>query len=254
MPVKAIMEKVTFRCVPLFVLALALNAQDAAVKVEVPNAAVEVSNGDVATRALIVSATDPDQAAALFNEANFPKEKQPDAVRSAYIEVRLQLLLDLAHRGKCRNALANLETLGEEDTNVPFTLYGFGSFMKSAHFQYYLAVVENACGDEKGAKKRWSKLSRSSEPIESTEYVYPYLAAKSLGESDARVRIDAALQALEKTASNDSPPAIAFSQGALLIAAGKTGDGEALLQKALQAGDSFVQYLSLAVMAEASRK
>jgi len=223
--------------------------------VDTPNvSAVEVPKGDVAARALVQSATDPDQAVVLFNEANFPKEKQPDAVRRAYIEVQLQRLLDLAHRGKCHDALADLETLGDEDTNIPFTLYGFGSFMKSAHFQYYLGVVENACGDEKAAKKRWSKLSRSSEPIDSVEYVYPYLAAKSLGETDARPKIDAALQTLKKTASNDSRPAMAFSQGALLVAAGKTDEADVLLQKSAQAADSFVQYLSLAVMAEASRK
>jgi len=137
---------------------------------------------------------------------------------------------------------------------VPFTLYGFGSFMKSAHFQYYMGVVENACGDEKAAKKRWSKLSRSSERIDSVDYIYPYLAAKSLGDSDARPKIDAALQALIKTASDGSRPAVAFSQGALLIAAGKRDEGDALLQKSLQSGDPFVQYMSLAAMADASRK
>jgi tetratricopeptide (TPR) repeat protein len=215
--------------------------------------AVDVPKGDVAGRALVQSATNPDEAAGVFNAANFPKEKQPDAVRRAYIEVQLQRLLDLAHRGKCRDAIADLETLGDEDTNVPFTLYGFGAFMKPAHFQYYIGVIENACGEEKSAKKRWSKLARSNEPIDSVDYVYPYLAAKSLGESDAPIRIDAALQALRKAAPSASAPAMAFSQGALLIAAGKRDEGYALLQKSLQA-DPFVQYLSVAVMAEASRK
>jgi tetratricopeptide (TPR) repeat protein len=215
---------------------------------------VPVAGGDVAGRALVRSATDPDEAAALFNETNFPKDKQPDAVRRAYIEVQLQRLLARAHEGKCREAMAALETLGDEDTNVPFTLYGFGSFMKSAHFQFYMGVVENACGEEKAAKKRWAKVSRSNEPIDSVEYIYPYLAAKSLGDGDARPKIDAALQALKKTAPEGSRPGVAFSQGALLIAAGKSDEGDALLQKSLQSADPFVQYLSLAIMADASRK
>lgn len=57
-----------------------------------------------------------------------------------------------------------------------------------------------------------------------------------------------------KTEPKASRPAVAFSQGALLIAAGRSDEGDALLQRSLQSGDPFVQYLSLAVMAEASRK
>jgi len=216
--------------------------------------AVEVPKGDVAGRALVESATDPAAAAALFTTANFPKDKQPDAVRRAYIEVQLQRLLERARAGKCGEAMPILETLGDEDKNLPFTLYGFGSFMKSGHFQYNLGIVESICGAGKAARKRWSKLSRNSEPIDSADYAYPFLSAKSLGESNAEARIDAALKILKKAAPDDSRPVPIFAQGALLIAAGKREEGEALLRKSLQDGDSFVQYLSLTVLREASRK
>jgi PA14 domain len=217
-------------------------------------AALEVPNGDVAGRALVKSAKDPAAAAALFTTANFPGDKQPDAVRRAYIEVQLQRLLERARAGNCGEVMPILETLGDEDKNLPFTFYGFSSFMKSAHFQYNLGIVESICGAGKAAQKRWGKLSRSSEPIDSADYVYPYLSAKSLGESNAGARIDAALQALKKAARDDSRPVLMFTQGALLIAAGKSEDGEALLRKSLRDGDSFVQYLSLTVLTEASRK
>jgi hypothetical protein len=212
----------------------------------------EVAAGDAVGSALVKSPVDPEAAAGVFSVANFPKDKQPDAVRRAYIEVQLQRLLGRARAGGCREALPGLETLGGEDTGLPFTFYGFGSFMKSAHFQYYMGIVESACGAGAAAKKRWSKVSKSNEPIDSVDYSFPYLAAKSLGESDAGTRIDAALQALKK--AGDSRPALLFAQGALLKAAGKSEEGDALLQKSLHAADPFVQYLSLSVMVQASRK
>lgn len=222
--------------------------------VETVTQSLGAAKGPVEIRALVQSPLDPDAAAALFNAAAFPKEKQPDTVRRAYIEVQLQRLLAHARAGQCAVAVAGLETLGDEDTGLPFTLYGFGSFMKSAHFQYYMGVVEGACGDEKAAKKRWSKISKTSEPADSVDYIFPYLAAGNLGENDARARIDAALKALQKTPADASRPSLTFAQGALLMAAGKRDEADALLKKSLEADDPFVQYMSLTVMVEASRR
>jgi len=225
--------------------------KDAAAQSAAPT---ETPKGDVAGRALVRSAIDPDAAAALFNAASFPKDKQPDAVRRAYIEVQLQRLLARAYAGRCPEAMAGLETLGDEDTNVPFTLYGFGGLMKAAHFQYYVAVVESVCGDEKAAKKRWTKVSRSNEPIDSLDYVFPFLAAGRLAEGEVRPKLDAALEALKKAAHGDAKPGVAFSEGSLLMALGKNEEGDALLRKSLETGDSFTQYLSLGALTEASRK
>jgi predicted Zn-dependent protease len=215
---------------------------------------IEVAQGDVAGRALVTSPINPEAAAALFSPANFPKEKQPDAVRRAYIEVQFQRLVARARAGKCAEAMPGLEALGDEDRNLPFTLYGFGSFMKAPHFQYYMGVLASACGDEKAAKKFWGKIAKNNEPIESVDYIFPYLAANDLGESGAQARIGAALQALQKTAPDDSRPVLTFAQGALLKAAGKSAEGEALLQKSLHSSDSFVQYMSLEALVQASRK
>jgi len=59
---------------------------------------------------------------------------------------------------------------------------------------------------------------------------------------------------LRKVSPDDSAPAAAFAQGALLMAAGQTGEADTRLQKSLHAADPFLQYLSLAVLMEASRK
>ncbi len=213
-----------------------------------PAGAAADQSPDLAGSALLKSPIDPDTAAGLFNEKSFPKAKQPDAVRRAYIEVQLQRLLALAHAGKCTEAVPGLETLGDEDPNLPFTFSSFSSFMKASHFQYYMGVVESICGGEKAARKRWIKISRSNDPIDSDDYIFPYFAAKRLGESDAGTRIEAALRELKNR------PTLVFAQGALLMIAGKSVEGSALLQKALHDGDPFVRYLSLTVIAEISRR
>ncbi|MEO8028820.1 MAG: DUF5107 domain-containing protein, partial [Bryobacteraceae bacterium] len=215
---------------------------------------VEAPKGDLAERALARSATDPEGAAALFNTDNFPQEKQPDGVRRAYIEVQLQRLLALAHGRKCEEVLARLEKLGDNDAGLAFTLYGFGSFMKPAHFQFYTALIESKCANEKAAQKRWRKLSKLSAAADSAEYAFPYLAAKRLGDADAMPKIEAAILAVKKSAGEHATPVQLFTQGALLLGIGKRDEGEALLQKALQDGDPWVQYLCLTEMVEASRR
>jgi tetratricopeptide (TPR) repeat protein len=210
--------------------------------------------GDAANRALVRSVSDAAGATAVFTFANFPKDKQSDAVRRAYIEVQLQLLLAGARGGNCPAAMAGVETFGDVNNSLPFTQSSFGSFIKQPHVQYYLGAVESACGNEKAAKKRWTKVSKSNEPAGSLDYVFPYLAAKKLADGDSGPRIEGALQELSKAPADDSHPALVFSQGALLVTSGKKNEGDALLQKAARAGDSLVQYMSLLFLAEASRK
>ena len=195
--------------------------------------------GGTAADALLQAPVDPEAAATLFNATVYPKDKQPDDVRRAYIEVQLQRLLARAHAGQCGDALAGLETLGDEDRNVPFTLYGFGSFIKRPHFQYYLGLLESTCGSASAAKKRWARLSRNSEPVDSPDYAFAALAAKRLGENDAAAKIDTALQTLKKASPEELNPGRALSEGALLMAAGRSAEGDALLQRSLHAADPF---------------
>ncbi|MDP9169127.1 MAG: DUF5107 domain-containing protein, partial [Acidobacteriota bacterium] len=196
--------------------------------------------GDIAADALIQSTVDPERASTAFTNANFPKEKQSEEVRRAYIETQLQRLFFSAGNGRCDQALANLDTLGDENKELTFTMYGFAAPMRAAHFQYYLGLVENACGADKAAKKRWAKLSKTNEPAASLEFVFPLLAARSLGGSDWQRRVAAALQALKGDA-----PATLFARGALLIAAGKHDEGDELLQQSSRADDPMLRYLSL---------
>jgi tetratricopeptide (TPR) repeat protein len=207
----------------------------------------------LANRALVRSVLDPDGAGSLFTADNFPKDKQPDTVRRAYIEVQLQRLLVRSHTGECSDALARLEKLGEEGHNLGFTFHGFGALMKPAHFQYYMGVIESACGAGKAAQKRWEKLSKTTEPIGSIDYVFPYLASWRLGEVEVRQKIAAAVQAVQSSRpADDSRMDLVFAQGMLEVAAGQHEEGGARLQKSAKAADPLIQYLSLVALRESS--
>ena len=205
---------------------------------------------DVASRALLGSALEPDIAFRQFTPANFAKDKQPNEVRRAYIEVQLQRLLARAHAGKCREAMGAMETLGDEDKALPFTLYGFGAFTKAAHFQYYEGVIENLCGDDKAAKKSWGRITKTGNTFESPDDVFPYLALHSLGEAGWQEKIAAAILTVHGKAASGDRPDLTFMEGALQLAAGKRAEGEALLQKAVRSNEVMVQFLSLVAIHE----
>jgi len=215
-------------------------------------ALIAIPKGNIAETALLRSVTDAEWAAGQFTPTAFPKEKQPDNVRQAYIEVQLQRLLAQARGGDCPEALAGLDNLGQADEALPFTFSKFSGFIKQAHFQYYMGVVESTCGAMKAARKRWDRVSKSSEPANPLDSVFAYLAAKRLGESDAGVRIEAALAEANKKTAPEAQ--LSFVQGGLLVAAGKAAEGNALLEKSAENGEPLVQYMSLSLLAEAARR
>jgi tetratricopeptide (TPR) repeat protein len=204
------------------------------------------SGARLADRALVRSVLDPDGAKALFTATNFPRDKQPDQVRRAYIEVEVQNLLAGARSRRCSEVLAGLSTLGAENKSLPFTFYGFGAFIGSPHIQYFMAETESACGAGKEAQKRWSKIGRTRQPIDSIDYAFPLLSNRRLGESDAQHNIADAIRSLRS-----SRPDLVFTQGVLQLAAGQTEEGAALLQKSARAADPLVRYLSLVALRDA---
>ncbi|MGD0048941.1 MAG: DUF5107 domain-containing protein [Bryobacteraceae bacterium] len=193
---------------------------------------------------LVRSVLDPDGALGVLTSGAFSREKQPDAVRRAYIEAQLQQLLARAHAGKCSEALNGLEKLGDEDKGVPFTMYGFGSLIKAPHFQFYMGVVESTCLEDKASRKRWAKISKASEAVDSPDYVFPCLASLKLRDKDAQQKAAGAIQAVR--ARTD----LAFAQGMLQLAAGQAEEGATLLQKSAKSPDPLIQYLALLALRE----
>jgi len=198
----------------------------------------------VGDRLLVRSVLDADGVIGVFTSGAFAREKQPDAVRRAYIEAQLQQLLAQAHAGKCSDALGGLERVGDEDKRVPFTIYGFGSLMKAPHFQFYMGVVESICQDEKAAQKRWARISKANEAADSPEYVFPFLAGLKLRDKDGQQKPSAAVQIVR--ARTD----LAFAQGMLQLATGQVQEGATLLQASAKSPDQVIRYLALLALRE----
>jgi tetratricopeptide (TPR) repeat protein len=215
----------------------------------------EIVTGPVSTPeefarlALIYAATERFTAAEILFRDHFPEERQPEAVRQAFIEVQLQRVRVQAMAGACPAALDALQKLGDEIPRLPFTLYGFGAFMKGPRFQYTMAQIEDTCGHKAAARKRWSKIARATSDPASPDFAYPVLAALQLGEPSAKEKLVAAQTVLEKALSAAAPGArgvLLYGQGLLLRAAGQADKAIPLFQDGIHADNIGIsQYLNL---------
>jgi hypothetical protein len=159
----------------------------------------------------------------------------------------------MARAGQCTEAMIGLIHLGNEDTGLGFTLYGFGRFMKQAHFQYYSATIEARCHDDKEAKKHWAKVSKMSESLPSPEFVFPLLAEASIHPDGEPSAIAAALETVRTALAKAGPaskPALIYVEAMLLRASGKGEEAASLLQQVAKSGDTMVQYLALTGMVQ----
>jgi hypothetical protein len=196
------------------------------------------------------------QAGALFTAENFPRERQPDSIRQAYIEVQLQLLRDQAAHHKCTDALKGAEAIGSEDKTLPFTLYGFEAFMKGARFQYYLGAAEALCGDVGAARRRWSKVAKMTPGISSPDFTFPIVAAQNLAGKgkgpDIQPWLDKVSAALA-SAGDDAKGTLLYSKGLLLLARGEEASAIGAFQEGEQAPDrQMSRYLNSLVLREAN--
>ena len=183
-------------------------------------------------------------AAGIFKEENFPKEKQSQAVRETFVEVRLGMILEKAKHKACDEALAAIDAIGDEDQNLPFSMYGFGAILKTARIQYQLAVAEDACGQEKAARKRWSKAAKAAEHGPAAEVAWGTLAAGRIEGGDAKSRLEQALEEIQG-APEAAPGWQGYARGVLLKALGRENEAEASFQQAVQSsgGDIVLNYL-----------
>jgi hypothetical protein len=196
------------------------------------------------------------QAAGLFNGRNFVEEKQPDPVRRAYIELELLNISALVAIGHCEAIENGFAGLGEERNGLPFTLYGFGLFIKEARFQYYLGKAEAGCHDDKNARKRWAKVARSKEELTSANFAFPALAAQAGGEADAKARIEQSLASIAKSMESEKEARgmLLYSRGLLERALGDTEKAKASFEEGSKAPDSRQsQYLNLLALRETNQ-
>ena len=193
-----------------------------------------------------------DEAASLFQAANFPGEKQGELVREAYIEIQVQRIVALGRGKRCTDAIAAEDHLGDEDPNLPFTFHGFGSTLKGFRFQYELAGMEARCGNEKNAKKTWAKLAKSTKAVSDPDFVIPILAAARIESADLRAKVDMGLELIRATLPNSADRStLLYSQGILLRAVTREGEAKKSLGEALASNPpALVGYLALKALRE----
>ncbi len=146
---------------------------------------------------------DPDGAAKLFRPRVFSSGRQPELVRTAWIEVQALKLLDQAQAGNCVSTLDGLDRLGDEDQALPFTFRGFDR-MKLPHFQYRLGTIEALCRQGRDAQKRWSRIAPPREVVLSPESAFALLAAAKVNPAGAAARMTAALEAARGAAGAEA--------------------------------------------------
>jgi len=191
-----------------------------------------------------------------FTAESFPQEKQPDIVRQIYIELQLQVLRRQSAEHSCGEALKGVESIGNENKAVPFTMYGFDKWIKGARFQYYLGAVEALCGDEKAAHRRWSRVEKMTPPLDSSDAAFPIVAAQNLAAKgkgpDIQPWLDKIAQALA-SGEPDAKGALLYSKGILLLAKGDEAAAYVALQAGAEAPDhGMSQYLNSLALHEAS--
>ncbi len=194
-----------------------------------------------------------DDAAAVFQAANFPDEKQDQLVREAYIEIQVQRIAALGRGKRCTDATTAEDHLGDEDPNLPFTFHGFGPILKGLRVQYDLAGLEVQCGREKDAKKILAKLAKSSKEVSDPDFVVPILAAARIESAvELRARIDMALEQVRAALNTNSDRStLLYSQGMLLRAVGREGEAQKSLGEALASNPpGMVGYLALKALRE----
>ncbi len=208
------------------------------------------SPAQTAAMALRIAASgDIAGAMSYFIPSNFPGDKQDDAIREAYLELRLRRLLADAAAKQCAGtdqAIANLEV---PDKQLPFTAAGFQPFTGGARFQYLLGVIEFACVSQEAARNRWRDTAKANAGIGSTDYAYPILALAKLEPAVATARSRTALGFVARqvgSAASSHQGALLYSQGLLLTVAGKQGEAMASFRSGADAGPpGMVEYLNL---------
>jgi tetratricopeptide (TPR) repeat protein len=210
---------------------------------------------EAAASALLAAAAGRlDEAQSYFNKRNFPAERQPADIRSAYLEIQLQNLRGQVIRHRCAQALAGIDAIGIENQDLPFTASGFGDLMKAARVQYSLGDVEFACGDARAARGRWRRVVKIKADPSSADFAFPVLAAARLEDKQARSMAEAALAAVNgllESAAPESRGTLLYSRGILLSVLQQPEEARLAFQEGSRASDrTGSQYLNLRALYE----
>jgi hypothetical protein len=187
---------------------------------------------------------DPRAAEAVFQEKNFPKDKEPLEVRQAYVELRLHSLLAAAGPGKCEAVSAAIDDFAPEDRGLPFTFRGFGDLTKQPRIQFYFGLAESLCGDRKAAVRRWGKIAKAKAAGDSADFAFPVVAASLVDPAGSSRAIETALESVRAGGGPADKGLRLYAEGMLLRAAGRGEEAAARFQEGAADASPFTRYLN----------
>jgi tetratricopeptide (TPR) repeat protein len=168
-----------------------------------------------------------DQARAMFEGRFFPREEGGTNVRQVWIRVRALEAASDARLGRCTDALAIVDHIGEAAGQLAFTRDGLDGFIAAAPNQAALGMAEARCGRADAAAKRLRGLSGSGG---AEHLVFAYELARQLPgfrETDWSTRLQSARARPGESSWN------AAISGMLELDLGHSKEGRTLLESAL---------------------
>jgi tetratricopeptide (TPR) repeat protein len=195
----------------------------------------------------LLAANDLNGAANVFQEKNFPEEKQPAEVRQAYAEWQLRALVSAASSGDCADLDVRIDDFAPENKALPFTFYGFGGWAKQPRMQFYFGLAEWLCGDKKAASKRWSRIAKASAPLSSPDHGFPLLAASLTNPAGSSRAIETALEGIRTSGGSTDKSLLLYSEGILLRADGREEEAFKCFAEGAKSESPFARYLNRSV-------
>ena len=186
----------------------------------------------------------PAGAQAIFQQKNFPQEKQPIEVRQVYAEIWIENLLAAAKPGACEDVAARIDNFAPEDHDLPFTFHGFGDIGKQLRVQFYFGLAEALCGDRKAAERRWSRIAKSKATPASADLPFPVLATALLNPAGSQRTAETALEAVRNGGGPPDKGLRLYVEGMLLRAAGREDEALGRFREGAAEPGAYTRYLN----------
>lgn len=173
-----------------------------------------------------------DEAEKLFQGRFFPREEGGTNVRQVYLEIKLQRALAAARAGRTAEALQGVAQLGKPVAGLEFTKDGFEPLLADGRVQFLIAQIEKSSGRTAEAESRLRKLLTPPQRRRGAGSVYPFLAARELGDASQGELRERMCRAAETGAG-----AMSVARGLALHHCGKTADARRALELAILGAD-----------------
>lgn len=179
-------------------------------------------------------------AEGLLRNRFFPREEGGTNVRQVWIEVELQKARSLADSGRCEEAAAALNQLGQAQPGMEFTRDGLQAFIDAPRSQLKIAQIDRACKRTDESNALLQKIAATGD---TEDLVWANRAARLLPGYDAaawRAKLSAALGHVDLDAVSNSYRA--YLIGMLQKELGDKTQAEATFKKALLLPDQTLSY------------